>query len=161
VGIFPADWAASVWNQTPRSRVIFDTSSMGCKVPVSLLACIRETRMVLSPMAFLTSLGSTWPVRSTGRTVTRAPRVSKNRQGLITAGCSVAAVMMWLPFSRSSKKAPFMAKLFDSLPPLVKTISEGWQPSRSATWARARSTAWRAGAPAQWLADGLPWWSSR
>ena len=84
-------------------------------------------------IALRTSSGSTIPNRSTGRTVTLAPSVSRNRQGLIVAGCSTAVVMMWSPRSRLAKKTPLIAWLFDSLPPLVKTTSVGSQPRSPAT----------------------------
>jgi hypothetical protein len=48
------------------------------------------------------------------------------------------------------------AWLFASVPPLVKTISSTWLPSKLATSDRARSTAAFAGAPAQCWLDGLP-----
>ena len=56
--------------------------------------------------------------------------------------------------SRLRKKRPFSARLFASLPPLVKTISSAVQPSSAATCERARSSTAFAGAPAQWPLDG-------
>ena len=74
------------------------------------------------------------------------------------AGCSTAVVTTCgEAMSRArAKNTPFSAKLFDSLPPLVNTTSEGSHPSSSATCARACSTYARAGAPAQWRLDGFP-----
>ena len=47
------------------------------------------------------------PVRdgdeSVATRVTRAPRLSRNRQGSRTAGCSAAVVTMWPPLSRFAK----------------------------------------------------------
>ena len=43
----------------------------------------------------------------------------------MTALCSVTAVMMWLPFSRYISATPLIARLSDSVAPLVKTISFG------------------------------------
>jgi hypothetical protein len=39
------------------------------------------------------------------------------------AGCSIVVVMMWSRVSRNLKNTPLSARLFASLPPLVKTIS--------------------------------------
>jgi hypothetical protein len=72
------------------------------------------------------------------------------------AGCSICVVMMCARLRFPAKNSPFRARLLDSLPPLVKTISSGAQPSRAATCPRPVSTAARAGRPAQWLLDGLP-----
>ena len=69
----------------------------------------------------------------------------------ITALCSVTAVMMWLPFSRYISATPLMARLLDSVAPLVKTISFGLAPIRSAICLRALSTASSASHPNGWL----------
>ena len=57
---------------------------------------------------------------------------------------------------REASTTPVSAVLFASVPPLVKTISSGEQPSRAATCRRACATASAAGAPAQCVLDGLP-----
>jgi hypothetical protein len=50
-----------------------------------------------------------------------------------------------------------MARLLDSVAPLVQTISRGSAPISAATWARAFSTASSASQPQAWLRDaGLP-----
>ena len=69
----------------------------------------------------------------------------------ITALCSVTHVMMWLPFSRYISATPLIARLFDSVAPLVKMISFGFAPIRSATCLRAVSTASSASQPNAWL----------
>ncbi len=69
----------------------------------------------------------------------------------ITALCSVTHVMMWLPFSRYISAAPLIARLSDSVAPLVKTISFAFAPMRSATCLRALSTASSASHPNGWL----------
>ena len=52
---------------------------------------------------------------------------------------------------------PLMAKLFDSVAPLVKMISRACALISAATWRRAVSTASMAFQPNEWLADaGLP-----
>ena len=65
--------------------------------------------------------------------------------------CSVAAVMMWLPFSAYISATPLSARLFDSVAPLVKTISFAVAPISSATCLRAFSTASSASQPKLWL----------
>jgi hypothetical protein len=79
-----------------------------------------------------------------------------NPQGARTDGCSTAVVMMWSPTCARAKNAPLTARLFASLPPLVKTTSSDSAPSIAATLPRASSKAAFAGALAQWLLDGLP-----
>ena len=53
--------------------------------------------------------------------------------------------------------APAIARLFDSVAPLVKTMSRGRAPISAATWPRACSTASRAAQPKGCCAlDALP-----
>ena len=73
------------------------------------------------------------PVPSTGKYVTRASSRSRKWQGSMIAGCSIRVVTMWSPLALSVKKAPLSARLFASLPPLVKTTSSLRQPSKAAT----------------------------
>src|SRR6266536_4381440 len=64
----------------------------------------------------------------------------------------MTVVTMWLPFSRYISAAPFRARLIDSVPPEVKTISFGSRaPSKRASSVRARSTAASASHPKGWL----------
>ena len=65
--------------------------------------------------------------------------------------CSVAAVMMWLPFSAYISATPLIARLFDSVAPLVKTISLAVAPMIAAICLRAFSTASSASQPKLWL----------
>jgi hypothetical protein len=60
-------WAASVWKAMPWRRVMAPIWASGWIVPISLLACITDTRIVRVVMACSTSAGSTRPTRSTGR----------------------------------------------------------------------------------------------
>ena len=73
-------------------------------------------------------------------------------------GCSTRVVMMCGDSTSRAraKNTPFNAKLFDSLPPLVNTISVGSHPSSSATCDLAFSTCALAGTPAQWRLEGFP-----
>ena len=50
-GTLPTDCTASVWNSTPRSWQSWPISRTGCSTPISLLAPMIETRIVLSSMA--------------------------------------------------------------------------------------------------------------
>src|SRR4051812_41057064 len=59
--------------------------------------------------------------------------------------------MMWLPFSRYISATPLIARLSDSVAPLVNTISLALAPMRSATCLRAFSTASSASQPNGWL----------
>src|SRR6266496_182974 len=64
----------------------------------------------------------------------------------------MTVVTIWLPFSRYISAAPFRARLIDSVPPEVKTISFGSRaPSKRARSVRARSTAASASHPKGWL----------
>jgi hypothetical protein len=83
--------------------------------------------------------------------VTRAPCFSSFLHVSMTALCSVTHVMMWFPFSRYISATPLIARLFDSVAPLVKMISFGLAPIRSATCLRAVSTASSAAQPKAWL----------
>jgi hypothetical protein len=47
-GTLPMACTASVWKSTPRSRQSLPISAMGCITPISLLAYMMVTRMVLS-----------------------------------------------------------------------------------------------------------------
>jgi hypothetical protein len=69
----------------------------------------------------------------------------------MTALCSVTHVIAWLPFSRYISATPLIARLFDSVAPLVKMTSLALAPIRSATCLRAFSTASSASQPNEWL----------
>src|SRR5688500_5341137 len=64
----------------------------------------------------------------------------------------MTVVTMWLPFSRYISATPLMARLMDSVPPEVNTISLGSRaPISLAIWARAVSTPLSASQPKEWL----------
>src|SRR5688572_13377862 len=64
----------------------------------------------------------------------------------------MAVVTMWLPFSRYISATPLMARLIDSVPPEVNTISFGSRaPTSLAICARAVSTPLSASQPKEWL----------
>jgi hypothetical protein len=113
-------------------------------------------RIVSAVIARRKSPGSIVPVASTGSSVTSAPSRSRKRSGSMIAGCSTCVEMTCLRARLLAKNMPFSARLFDSLPPLVNTTSDGSQPSSSATSPRARSTIAREGMPAQCGLEGLP-----
>ena len=62
--------------------------------------------------------------------------------------------MRW-PLPRAAA-SPFTAKLSDSVPPEVNTISWGETRRKRATRSRARSTPSRASRPKAWMLEGLP-----
>ena len=69
-----------------------------------------------------------------------------------TALCSVTTVMMWSPFSPVHlAPTPLIARLLDSVAPLVKTISCAVAPISAAICSRAASTASSASQPNEWL----------
>ena len=87
------------------------------------------------------------PSFPTGRYVTVQPRFSSFLQVSSTALCSVEHVTMWLPRSAYISATPLMARLSDSVAPLVKTISFSEAPMRAATFFRATFTASSASQP--------------
>ena len=70
-GTLPIACTASLWNNTPFSRQIFPISATGCTTPISLLAYMMLTRMVLSVMDSRSMSRSIRPSAITGRYVTR------------------------------------------------------------------------------------------
>jgi hypothetical protein len=62
IGTLPAACAASVWNSTPRSRVIAPISASGCTTPISLLAAMTDTSTVRSVIASRSSSSRMKPV---------------------------------------------------------------------------------------------------
>lgn len=74
--------------------------------------------------------------------------------GSKTAECSRGEEMMtrrWL----LRRAIPRMARLVDSVPPEVKTISLGWAAMKEAISSRASSTAARTSCPKRWTLEGL------
>src|SRR5450432_2908508 len=118
-GILPTPCTASMWKSAPRSLTTAPISSTGFTVPISLLASMIETRIVLSVMAARTDSAVTHPSAATGRYVTVKPSFSRRLQVSRTALCSVWAVMMWLPRSLWNSATPLMARLSDSVAPDV------------------------------------------
>src|SRR5262245_61745502 len=127
-------------------------SAIGWIVPISLLANMTERRMVFGVSAFSSSATSTRPSRPTGTYVTSKPCRSSRLPTSMLARCSMVVVTTWFPFSRYISATPLRARLMDSVPPEVKTISLGSRaPISAATSARALSTALSASQPNGWL----------
>ena len=147
IGTFPAACAASVWKITPRALVIAPISASGWTVPISLFAAMTETRMVSGVIAARSSSRSMKPSRSTPSHVTRQPSLFSRLNESSTDLCSVTTEIRWLPRSRSDCAVPLIARLFDSVAPLVKQISFEPAPMSSATCSRAASTAFCASQP--------------
>ena len=81
------------------------------------------------------------PVASTGRSVVRQPRRASALRVVSTASCSMLLAMRCRrPVGSSASATPRSAKLSDSVPPLVNTISDGSAPIRAATDERASSS---------------------
>ncbi len=156
-GIFPTAWTASVCISAPCSCAIAASSAIGWIVPISLFASITDTRAVSRSITARSRSGSTTPVRSTGSSDVRQPRRARALQVLSTASCSMALAIRWRrPDASRASAAPRMAKLSDSVPPLVNTISEGSALSSAATDERAASSAALARWPKACTLDGLP-----
>jgi hypothetical protein len=117
-------------------------------VPTSLLASITETIAVSGDRAAFKASRFTSPFRSTGRNVTRYPWRSSHSAECRTAWCSMEVVMMCLRLGSALAIAPLRARLSASVPPAVKTISDGWAPIASATFSRASSSPFFASRPA-------------
>ncbi len=166
VGILAAHWVASVWKMISRPPALSmaPIAGMSLMVPISLLAHMRETRMVSSRSAALTMSAVITPSAGGSRNVTSKPSFWSRLQGSSTALCSMALVMMCprhLPepagFFSYINAAPRSARLFDSVAPDVKMISLSVAPTTAATCSRAASTAASASQPKLWLRlPGLP-----
>ena len=151
-GTLPTACVASVWNSTPRSRAIRPISRIGWKTPISLLACMTLIRMVWSVMAARSASRSIRPSAPDRQEGDAGSRASPGACRCPAPPCARwPTVMMWLPFSAYISATPLMARLSDSVAPLVKTISLGVAPIRSAICWRAFSTACSASQPKVWL----------
>src|SRR5439155_1387613 len=91
------------------------------------------------------------PSRWTGRYVTSKPCLSMFLQVSSTVLCSMAWMIMWLPFSRNISAMPLIIRLSDSVAPLVKMISFGVALISEAICCRAVSTASSPAHPNEWL----------
>ena len=72
--ILPTVWTASVWNTAPASCATSASSAMGWMVPISLLACITDTRAVCAVSAWRSASGLITPSRSGSTSVNVQPR---------------------------------------------------------------------------------------
>src|SRR3972149_5865021 len=151
--MWPADAVAAVWKRTSRSLVVRPISPIGSIVPISALACITETSTVSGRMARRTSSGSTFPSLSAERVVTSYPRFRRGGGALNTEKGSTSATTTGSPFFARAAAAPFIARLFASVEPEVKTISCGLALTKRATSARAASPACTARCPWSWMGD--------
>src|SRR6266446_1340481 len=151
-GIFPTACVASVWKRTPLALQSLPIAAMSWIVPISLLANITETRTVLSVIALTICSTSIRPSGCTGTYVTSEPCRSRRLATSRPARCSLTVVTMWFPFSRYISATPLRARLIDSVPPDVNTISFGSRaPISVASWLRAVSTAASASHPKGWF----------
>ena len=111
-------------------RQNFGNLSQGLQNPVSLLACISDTRKVSGSKRLRHCAWLTKPPRETGRRVTVKPSRSKSSKGfkhsLVLDGRRNA--MRRRPLSRGSRK-PRIARLLLSVAPLVKITSSRFAPT--------------------------------
>ena len=149
---------ASVWTSARGTADLTASAILrtGCRAPVSLLAAITDTTAVRSLIASSTSSGATTPVGPTGTTTAWRPIRATKRAAASTASCSTA-VTTACPPRVGDNAAPPMARLSDSVPPLVNTTSRGRAaPTRAATRSRASSMAFLARRETAWTPEGLP-----
>ena len=160
-GSCAAACTASVWNGTPYSWATAASSLTGCTVPTSLFAHITLTSATCSgarASAARSASGRTAPSAPTTSQTASAPwDSSSQRTESRTAWCSteVVSTRRRAP-SRRAQYRPLVARLFASVPPLVKTISLGLAPNTSASCSLDSSTTRRARLPAACSDDGFP-----
>src|SRR5437899_1836155 len=151
-GIFPTACVASAWMRMRLALQSLPMAAMSWIVPISLLANITETRTVLSVIALPICSTSIRPSGCTGTYVTSEPCRSRRLATSRPARCSMTVVTMWFPFSRYISATRLRARLIDSVPPDVNTISFGSRaPISAASWLRAVSTAASASHPKGWF----------
>ncbi len=133
-------------------------SDSGWVTPVSLLAVMTATLVTLDDSVRASASGSTTPYSSTGSSRMSRPALAAARADSRTAGCSTAEHRTTAsPRScRAAWAGPSTARLADSVPPDVKTISPGSRPRKAATSSRASSSRRRARWAAGWLPVGFP-----
>ncbi len=144
MGIFPIACAASTWSRAPAALVSSPASSMGCMVPISLFAAIRDTKDVGFLRASLKASRLAKPSDVTGRISISKPSSFKDRADSKTHLCSKAKTSTRLtpsPIRARKRAAPIIARLLDSVAPDVKTISLESAPISLASFSRAASTA--------------------
>ena len=110
-------------------------AATGWTVPTSLFACITDTSAVVSDTASRTASGDTTPLLVDGQRPSCVhPRRASAREVCSTASCSIPlTTISRRPVGSSASAAPRMARLSDSVPPAVKTTSDGSPPISAAT----------------------------
>jgi hypothetical protein len=99
IGTLPAPWTASEWNRVLGflALIALPMAARSWTTPISLLASMMLTRIVLGVIASTTISGETVPSLAGRSSVTSKPsrwrRLAESRIAL----CSVSTVMMWLP----------------------------------------------------------------
>ncbi len=137
---------ASVWNRAPWASHIAPISRRGWSVPISLLAAMIETRAGPCATNRSSVSRSSRPSWSTATNSSCMPRARNAAAGSRTLGCSMADTTRRV----TPAVAPRSTRLFASVAPDAKTISEGRAPISAATLARASSMASAARQPARW-----------
>ena len=156
-------WTASVWKRTPRSRQPAAMVATSCTVPTSLLAHMTVTSATdpgSSSTAARTSCAATSPHGPGSTQVTSAsPASTRAVTGSRTAWCSTPLATIRRcagSCAAAAHSVPLTARLSDSVPPEVRTISLGRDPRHAAMRSRASSTTARAARPLVCSDEGLP-----
>ena len=136
---------------TPLSLQTLPISGTSLIVPSSLLAHMIETRIVSSRIASRTCSAVMMPSSPGSSQLTSYPCRCSRFIGSSTALCSWIALMRCLPFWAYISAVPLMARLLDSVLPLVQMISFAEAPMSLATCSRALSTPSSAFQPKAWL----------
>ena len=84
------------------------------------------------------------------------PSSSRKRIVFLTDACSTLVVIICLPARWFASAVPMIARLFDSVPPEVNTISFSWQRSVFAMAVAASLTYFSASTPFICIEDGFP-----
>ena len=156
---------ASVWKSgnalTPRAvRTRSAISRTGWTVPISLFACITETRTVPGPSAALSARMSSTPSRVTGTERTATPSRSRSRQVSSTDSCSIeettSSGVRSGKSSRNRFTTPRSTTLFASVAEPVKMTSRKSAPSAVAIRSRAASSAAIASCPNECTEPAFP-----
>ena len=135
---------------------IFDISSIGSIVPISLFANIILINIVSFLIEFFSVSKLIIPSLSTSIYVISYPCFSKFSQVFSIAGCSILEVIICFPLFLFAFAIPFSAVLSLSDPQLVKYISFGFAPITFATFSLASSIALLFCLPMLYSDDGFP-----
>ena len=128
----PKACTASTCASAPPACAASTILAVGWMTPVSLFAAITLTRAHESPMALTTSSALTTPSRPDLARTTSKPRPRRMLATSSTESCSIAErttrLRLLALLRRAPSAMPSTARLFDSVPPLVRMTSLGLKP---------------------------------